>query len=89
VIKALRHSDEYQMQNAEGHGSSLKSGLERNTVSSPFKAYLDRLEVDNRSIFVGNLPSTVTEQEIQELFGGYGMIENVSIRDSTSKYEGK
>lgn len=89
MIKALRHHDEYMMQNVQGVGSPLKSFQERTSVSTPFKAYLDRVELDNRSIFTGNLPSTVTEDDIKELFGSYGTIEKITIRDSFSKYECK
>ena len=89
MIKALRNSNEYKMVNLEGYGSPLKHLQDRKSASTPFKAYLDRVEVDNRSIFVGNLPSTATEDDLKALFGGYGTIEDITVRESFSKYNGK
>lgn len=31
------------------------------------------------NIYVGNLPFTVTEDQIQDLFGAYGMVERVNL----------
>jgi len=39
------------------------------------------------NIYVGNLPYSVTEDELQELFGEYGEVSNVNI--ITDKYTGQ
>ena len=59
----------------------------RGHASPAAKAYLDRVEIDNRSIFVGNVPAGTTERDIKELFGGYGTIDKITIKDVFSKYE--
>lgn len=51
------------------------------------KAYLARYEVDRRSIFVGNLPLRITEQQIRDLFEKYGEIQEISLRENASKFE--
>jgi RNA recognition motif-containing protein len=52
------------------------------------REYLDRYEVDRRSIFIGNLPSSTTESQIGQLFQHYGTINNIDIREGISKYNG-
>jgi RNA recognition motif-containing protein len=89
MIEALRHHDKYKMQNVQGVGSPLRSFQERTSVSTSFKTYLDRVELDNRSIFIGNLPNSVTDDDIINLFGDFGTIEKITIRDSLSKYDCK
>lgn len=88
-IEALRNSHEYKMHNLEGYGSPLKPLHDRRSTSTPYKAYLDRVEVDNRSIFVGNLPASATETDLQGLFDTYGSILDISLRDSFSKFDCK
>ena len=51
--------------------------------------YLARYDVDRRSIFVGNLPRTVTEGQLSDLFSGYGRIKHVSIHTRPSRVESK
>lgn len=77
------------MKSLEGYGSPFKHQNDRRSGTSPFKAYLDRVEVDNRSIFVGNLPSSATESDLKELFSSFGTIEDISLRDSFSKFDCK
>jgi RNA recognition motif-containing protein len=75
------------MQNISGPGSPLHNFNDRDAISTPSRAYLDRVDVDNLSIFVGNLPRGITEHEIEELFGRYGTIDKITIKDVMSKYE--
>lgn len=77
------------MKNVQGGGSSYKAHEDRTQIRTPARVYLDRVEVDNRSIFIGNLPTGVTENDIKELFSQYGAIEKITIKDSYSKFEGK
>ena len=35
--------------------------------------------MESRKLYVGNLKYTVTEQELEELFSGYGEVKNVRI----------
>lgn len=53
------------------------------------RAYLSRYEIDRCSIFVGNLPFGTTEQQIKDLFERHGKIEEIILRESTSKFERK
>jgi hypothetical protein len=89
-IKALRNNHEYKMYNLEGYGSPLKQGThDRRSISTQHNAYLDRVEIDNRSIFVGNLPASATETDLHGLFDTYGSILDISLRDSFSKFDCK
>lgn len=87
--KALRNHNEYKMQNVPNGGSPARNYSDRGNASPNSRAYLERVEIDNRSIFVGNVPAGVTEFDIKELFGGYGTIDCVSIKDVNSKFDGK
>lgn len=53
------------------------------------RAYLSRYETDRRSIFVGNLPLGITENQVKELFGPYGKVEEINLHESASKFERK
>jgi RNA recognition motif-containing protein len=53
------------------------------------RAYLSRYETDRRSIFVGNLPLGITNEQIKGIFEPFGKIEEIIIRDSASKFERK
>jgi hypothetical protein len=75
------------MSSVLGVGSSHRNHQDRGHASPAARAYLDRVEIDNRSIFVGNVPAGTTEHEIMGLFGGYGTIDKITIKDVFSKYE--
>ncbi|KAH6630155.1 hypothetical protein B0J18DRAFT_463040 [Chaetomium sp. MPI-SDFR-AT-0129] len=45
----------------------------------PHEEFLDKYDLDRRSVFVGNLPLNVTEAEIREFFGHAGEIVGVNI----------
>ncbi|KAL0227547.1 hypothetical protein RCL1_003691 [Eukaryota sp. TZLM3-RCL] len=47
----------------------------------------EREEIDSRSIFVGNLPPSTTEEEIKDHFSSCGTIERVTL--PTVKHTGK
>lgn len=57
--------------------------------SDAARAYLARYDVDRRSVFVGNLQLGTTEEEIDGIFKRYGVIEEIIIRESDSKFERK
>lgn len=44
-------------------------------------------EVNNKKLFVGNLPFTVTQEELTEMFAQYGELVNVSLL--TDKFSGR
>jgi len=51
------------------------------------RAYLDRYHADRSSIFVGTLPSNVTEDQLRELFEPFGPIVEVLIKITPSRYD--
>lgn len=50
--------------------------------------FLERYEVDRRSIFVGNLPMGVSEYDVAALFDQFGRILNVHLMAQPSKHPG-
>jgi len=44
--------------------------------------YLDRYEVNRRSIFIGNLPMNTTKAELYRLFEYYGVIKDVILHNT-------
>jgi len=59
-----------------------------NTSSSDEEdRFLQQYAVDRRSVFVGNLPVNITEAQLRQLLEGFGVIDCVFIRESTSRYE--
>ena len=51
------------------------------------RAYLDRYHADRSSIFVGTLPSDVTEGQLRQLFEPFGPIVEVLIKITPSRYD--
>jgi RNA recognition motif-containing protein len=88
--KAFRKHDMFKLQPINGLGSPARAA---NAVRSPSsdsaRAYLARYEIDRRSIFVGNLPVGINEDEIKNIFEQYGQIQEIIIKESASKFEGK
>lgn len=59
------------------------------TTSDPAaRQYLDTYEVDKRSVFVGNLPSDITEGELQEIFQRFGVVVQVTLHKNDSTVDG-
>ncbi|RDW77401.1 hypothetical protein BP6252_05454 [Coleophoma cylindrospora] len=50
------------------------------------RVFLEKYEVDRRSVFVGNLPVGVSEYDIAGLFSEFGSIRNVHVMDQPSKH---
>ncbi|TVY53183.1 Multicopy suppressor of sporulation protein msa1 [Lachnellula cervina] len=51
------------------------------------RAYLDRYHADRSSIFVGTLPSSVTEDQLREIFESFGPIVEILIKITPSRYD--
>lgn len=86
----LRDSNEWNFQ-AKGNGNNGDSTpvSAKPPVKITAKAYLESYEIERRSIFVGNLPATVTEGQLQDLFGHLGQIINITVNRRPSVREGK
>lgn len=39
----------------------------------------DNTQVNNNKLYVGNLPYSITQEELQQLFGQYGEVTNVTL----------
>lgn len=92
--KTFRNHDVWKLVAIAGMHSPVRGSFNHSIRTSPSatdsaRAYLSRYETDRRSVFVGNLPVGATEDEIRKLFAAYGEIEEIIIRDSTSKFERK
>ncbi|RKF72283.1 putative rna recognition domain-containing protein [Golovinomyces cichoracearum] len=48
------------------------------------RAYLETYEVDRRSVFVGNLPTEISELEVKEIFLKFGDIINIAVHKNES-----
>ncbi|EHK96020.1 putative Meiotic activator RIM4 [Glarea lozoyensis 74030] len=88
AFAAFRNHDVYKIQAVAGMASTPPRPTRHVSTSSADRDYLDRYEVDRRSIFVGNLPMSTTEAQIAQLFEHYGTINNIVVREATSKYDG-
>lgn len=75
------------MQCMANMGSPASRGL--NKSDPAHRSYLDTYEVDKRSIFVGNLPTDVTEGEIFDIFQQFGSIVQVTLHKNDSMIDGK
>jgi RNA recognition motif-containing protein len=89
ILQAFRNHDVYKIHAVAGMAQTPPRPSRHASTSSADRDYLDRYEVDRRSIFVGNLPMSTTEAQIAQLFEQYGTINNVVVREATSKYDGK
>jgi RNA recognition motif-containing protein len=88
ISQAFRNHDVYKIHAVAGLASTPPRPVRISGNSSADREYLDRYEVDRRSIFVGNLPMSITEAQISQLFEHYGTINSIVIREAPSKYEG-
>lgn len=87
MLKYFRNHHLYKMQNIAGYGSPPRTIYQDRSPSSVnARAYLARYDVDRRSIFVGNLPAGVTEDEIKQVFNQYGPIRDIMLRESPSRF---
>lgn len=53
------------------------------------RAYLETYAVDKRSVFVGNLPSDVTEAQLKEIFEQFGSVVQITLHKNESTVDGK
>lgn len=65
--------------------SFLRSGP---LAQHPVRNYIDKYEVDHRSIFVGNLPQEFTERQVYDLFCPYGPIIDIQLHRRQSIRDG-
>jgi RNA recognition motif-containing protein len=79
----------FKLQPINGLGSPARAANAVRSPSDSARAYLARYEIDRRSVFVGNLPVGITEDEIKNIFEQYGQIQEIIIKESASKFEGK
>ncbi|RFU34465.1 hypothetical protein B7463_g1862, partial [Scytalidium lignicola] len=82
------HPEEYRMVDVNHLSKRMASkpspAKHRDPVADD--AYLQQYDIDIRSVFVNNLPSTISEQELRRFFGTYGQIIRLSMHQSNSKY---
>ncbi|KAJ8058451.1 hypothetical protein OCU04_012639 [Sclerotinia nivalis] len=83
---AFRNHDLYKLQPIAGLATPAQQSPPEAEIDAT-KAYLARYDVDRRSIFVGNLPLSASEQQIRGLFEHYGEIQDISLRENASKFE--
>ncbi|KAL2065440.1 hypothetical protein VTL71DRAFT_3110 [Oculimacula yallundae] len=85
--QAFRNHSEYKMQCMANIGS--KGPGHKSDPAN--RSYLDTYEVDKRSVFVGNLPTDVTEDDLKDLFHQCGDILRVTVHknDSTIDFNQK
>lgn len=55
--------------------------------STEDRVYLERYSADRSSIFIGALPSDVTEDQLRQIFEPFGPINEVLIRVTPSRYD--
>lgn len=67
-----------EMQNAV----DLKMNMSSPTLSSAFPSVEEKIEADNRSIYVGNVDYGATAEELEQHFHGCGSINRVTIQFS-------
>ncbi|KAK0111318.1 hypothetical protein ONS95_001684 [Cadophora gregata] len=80
--QAFRNHNEFKMQCMANMGSPAGRGL--NKSDPVHRSYLDTYDVDKRSIFVGNLPTSITEGEIFDIFQQFGSIVQVTLHKNDS-----
>jgi RNA recognition motif-containing protein len=90
-LKAFRNNETWNLVAINGPNSPTRPSAVRSPSmsSDAARAYLARYDVDRRSVFVGNLQLGTTEEEIDGIFKRYGVIEEIIIRESDSKFERK
>ncbi|TLD33093.1 hypothetical protein PspLS_01436 [Pyricularia sp. CBS 133598] len=74
----FRHNDAYRVETFRPEGlRERRSGILRRHDAD--EAYLTQYEVDRRSVFVGNLPRDITEEQVADLFSAIGTVNRVQI----------
>jgi RNA recognition motif-containing protein len=86
-LKAFRNHELYKLQAIAGLASPSRAAPSRSPSKAENRAYLERYEVDRRSVFVGNLPLGTTETQLLQLFEHYGTIDHIILRETASKFE--
>ncbi|RDW63853.1 hypothetical protein BP5796_10355 [Coleophoma crateriformis] len=74
----------YAMRLVAPHKSPKTASIARADAES--RVFLEKYEVDRRSVFVGNLPGGVSGYDIGGLFSEFGSIRNVQVMDQPSKH---
>ena len=87
--KGLRYHDVYKFSAIPQQGYATGGYDSLSGMSSPASIYLARYDIDRRSIFCGNLPSGTTQRQVYDIFKEFGSIEEITIRETPSKYERK
>ncbi|TLD17276.1 uncharacterized protein PgNI_00270 [Pyricularia grisea] len=72
------HNDTYRVETFRPDGlKERRSGILRRHDAD--EAFLAQYEVDRRSVFVGNLPRDITEEQVTDLFSAIGTVNRVQI----------
>ncbi|KAH7386150.1 hypothetical protein BKA64DRAFT_725872 [Cadophora sp. MPI-SDFR-AT-0126] len=80
--QAFRNHNEFKMQCMANMGSPAGRGLSKSDPAH--RSYLNTYDVDKRSIFVGNLPTDISEGEIFDIFQQFGGIVQVTLHKNDS-----
>lgn len=85
--QAFRDQDKYRLEqlNALDQTPVRRSAANCSSVASQ---YLQRYDVDRRSVFVGNLPQGITRGDLKEIFCAHGDIIEVEVISRESIHEG-
>jgi hypothetical protein len=89
--KAFRNNDQWKLvaiAALQRAAPGIPRGASPEVVDASV-AYIHRYEADRTSIFVGNLPVGITEEQIKEIFEPYGPIVEIILRESVSKFDGQ
>jgi len=86
-LQVFRNHELYKLQAIAGLASPSRAVPSRSPSTPENRAYLERYEVDRRSIFVGNLPLGTTETQLFQLFEHCGTVDHIILRETASKFE--
>ncbi|RDL31520.1 uncharacterized protein BP5553_09729 [Venustampulla echinocandica] len=86
ALAAFRNHNVYKMLDLADIDSPIRRRVHTTTSASQARAYNSAYEHERSTVFVGNLPGNISEQQIQELFGEYGSIVEITIRECNSKF---
>jgi len=90
VQQALRDHHEFRLvQQTHTNFTPVRVESARRPTHLEAKSYLDRYDVDRRSIFVGNLPQNIQQEQLQERFGRFGAVRKAEVIRRRSNREGK
>lgn len=77
------------MANIVGTSAQDRRPMRETTNIAAARAWLDSHALDQRSVFVGNLPVDCTEEQIKSLFVKYGTVLFVGLHKQDSLVDGK